>query len=86
MTLLHAFHLIPSLDAWVLDQRRLMRTDHPGSQGAHQQEDMIMIDRLIRTARRTVTRKREQNFVTGILNGPDNTFRSELIEVMSRTR
>ena len=47
---------------------------------------MIMIDRLVRTAMKTVARRREQNFVTQVLTGPDNTFRSELIEVMSRTR
>jgi hypothetical protein len=45
-----------------------------------------MIERLIRTAVQAVTRERERNFVTGVLNGPDNTFRSELIEVMSRAR
>jgi hypothetical protein len=48
--------------------------------------DMIMIDRLIRTARQAVTRKRGQDFVADIISGPDTTFRSELIEVMSRTR
>jgi hypothetical protein len=48
--------------------------------------DMIMIDRFIRTARQAVTRKRGRDFVAGIISGPDTTFRSELIEVMSRTR
>jgi hypothetical protein len=47
---------------------------------------MIMIDRFIRTVRQAASRRREQNFVADVLNGPDSSFRSELIEVFSRAR
>jgi hypothetical protein len=45
-----------------------------------------MMDRLLRTARQAVARNRDRNFVSDVLNGPDSTFRSELIEIISRTR
>jgi len=45
-----------------------------------------MINRLIRTVKQAGARKRERDHITAVLCGPDSTFRSELIEVMSRTR
>jgi hypothetical protein len=47
---------------------------------------MNMINRLIRTAMQAGARKGERDYVTAVLRGPDTTFRSELIEVMSRAR
>jgi hypothetical protein len=47
---------------------------------------MNMINRLIRTAMQAGARKREQDYITAVMCGPDSTFRSELIEVMSRAR
>ena len=45
-----------------------------------------MIYRLIRAAMQADARKRERDYVTNVLRGPDSALRSELIEVMSRAR
>ncbi len=45
-----------------------------------------MISRIMRIAMKANARRRDREYVTSILRGPDTTFRSELIEVMSNTR
>jgi hypothetical protein len=47
---------------------------------------MAMLDRLIRTALRAAVRRRGSAFLAEILDGPDTSFRSELIEVGYRHR
>jgi hypothetical protein len=47
---------------------------------------MTMIYRLIQTAKQARARRRERDYFNAVLRGPDSTFRSELIEVMSSLR
>jgi hypothetical protein len=47
---------------------------------------MIEITRLIRIALQAGARKRQRDYLTDIIGGPDTTYRSELIEVTSSTR
>jgi hypothetical protein len=47
---------------------------------------MIDITRVIRTALQAGARKRQQDYLTDIIGGPDTTYRSELIEATFTTR
>jgi hypothetical protein len=47
---------------------------------------MITMTRLIRTALQASARKRQRDYLTDIIGGPDTTYRSELIEATSSTR
>ena len=47
---------------------------------------MTMINRLLRIATAASARRRERDYIAGVLQGPNTAFRSELIEVMSRAR
>jgi hypothetical protein len=47
---------------------------------------MTTFTRLIRTALQAVARKRQRDYLTDIIGGPDTTYRSELIEATSSTR
>ena len=47
---------------------------------------MTTFTRLIRTAMRAGARKRQRDYLTDILSGPDTTYRSELIEATSGIR
>ena len=47
---------------------------------------MTAFNRLIRTAPQVGARKRRRDYLTGIISGPDTTYRSELIEATSSTR
>ena len=47
---------------------------------------MTAFTRLIRTALQAGARKRQRDYLTDILGGPDTTYRSELIEATSSTR
>ena len=39
---------------------------------------------IVRLLRDVLARRRERDYIDGILRGPDTAFRSELVEVMSR--
>jgi hypothetical protein len=39
---------------------------------------------IVQLLRDVLARKRERDYLDGILSGPDSAFRSELVEVMSR--
>lgn len=47
---------------------------------------MNTIHRLVRSARQSAARRRNEAYIASILRGPDTTFRSEIIEVMARVR
>lgn len=47
---------------------------------------MTTVHRLIRLAVQANTRRRDRDYIAAVLRGPDSTFRSELIEVMSHAR
>jgi hypothetical protein len=44
---------------------------------------MTTLNRLARTARQARARKRQRDYVTDIMCGPDTTYRSELIDALS---
>jgi hypothetical protein len=44
---------------------------------------MTTFNRLIRTAIHAGARKRQRDYLTDIISGPDTTYRSELIEAIS---
>ena len=47
---------------------------------------MTMFTRLIRTGLQAGARKRQRDYLTDIISGPDTTYRSELIEATSSAR
>jgi hypothetical protein len=47
---------------------------------------MNTFNRVIRTAMEALARKRQRDYLTDIICGPDTTYRSELMEVMSSAR
>ena len=47
---------------------------------------MTTFTRLIRTALLAGARKRQRDYLTDIIGGPDTTYRSELIDATSSTR
>jgi DNA polymerase/3'-5' exonuclease PolX len=47
---------------------------------------MTTFTRLIRTAVQAGSCRRQRDYLTDIISGPDTTYRSELIEAMSGTR
>jgi hypothetical protein len=44
---------------------------------------MIFV-RLLRALREADARRREQDWITSVIHGPETAFRSELVEVLSR--
>jgi hypothetical protein len=46
---------------------------------------MIMINRLIHRAKQAGTRQRQRDHLTSVIYGPHTTYRSELIDAVSRT-
>ena len=47
---------------------------------------MTTFTRLIRTAMQVCACRRQRDYLTDIISGPDTTYRSELIEATSSTR
>jgi hypothetical protein len=44
----------------------------------------MTIVRLFRAMLEADARRREREYITSVLHGPETTFRSEIVEVMSR--
>jgi hypothetical protein len=63
---------------------RLTRRSHHRDDIDSSEKGIMIFVRLLRALREADARKREQDWITSVIHGPETAFRSELVEVLSR--